>query len=689
MNTEIYKDKYLKYKKKYISLKELNNKKNINIQQKGGYGFNSGITNGIDFNLHNIENEKYIGIDGKSNIIFDIYESLLDKLLIRDETTQIIDCDFIDNFNTKIFIDLDNKYGITYSDGNLNIPSSWAYKLIEGSKPIVTTNSSIFLLESKTDKTNRKVLKVFKGSDPNKSINYGTTSQDIDKYVDDYLSLQITKIFNTSSKFTNFQSKFITMDATTFNEAFNYNKLDLDKDFIQTNGEREICKLYLATGNNNPINDLIINLILQKLRKEKVLPYDNFVKYYNMFISKYNNEYTYFILMDYLDNTAYNLIEKNKTIDPIQILNTITLMCNTIKSKDYLFNHTDMKLENVFYKLFDTKPGDNILSFDITLDGNKKHIAYYLADFDKSSITYHNIRFYNNQSIIGTESSLYNSFLTNDMMPKNARISDKYILYNISRKSGISALTAIKNIETEQLYMRYSMFSYYTSFDYISLLLSMGCIISFDRLIELSTYADKFIVDAITVLQNYNKYSWTETKNKKYDGDFGLLLLPFISNNYRSKQEIKLIDSKPIIKFLYTTKEYNKLCLSIPFYVNKHEYQIQANKGLIKGIGSILATAIGSTNYIYKIDIDKTRKFYKDIDKLTQIEKYILDSTQGAYTINYTGDKILKSVFIVKTNKYSHVNSIYTYDDFSEEKEIVLDIYNHYMRPDILDLVEL
>ncbi len=719
---DLYKSKYLKYKTKYLQLKDIQKLK----QFKGGYGGTKSILKIQNFPEKNNTNESYIYINSdlhtKENSIFTIYNEMLDKLLTMDPISNVINFDFIDDFHSKIYIDVKNKYQITSNDSGLVFPESWKYEM-DGKRLIQTNNSTTIFLKKRgdADGLGNKVLKIFTGKDAAKS----TIIKNLDD-IQDYLSLQIARIQDicpstvSAAAVTDLQKNYSCISKQTFNERHNYNELT-DDDFLKTNNvnyfddpvtsnyvtnlESKLCNLYLSTANNNPINDFIINLLIQKILKDTQLAgksvYNNFVKYDSIFVAQYNGVYTYFIIMDRLDGDVYSLLEKPNPIlsddTKVEIIhnmfNAVENICNILKEKPYLFTHTDLKLENIFYKLFNDKPLDEMNMSNIhqiNINGENKWIVYYIADFDKSSITYKNIRFYNNSGLIGTESSMYSAF--QDISMYNVPIQNDKKQYKIERIVP-TGLADIKNIETEQLYIRYTRFPYYTSFDYVSLILSIAVIAPKEilkRINPLNKF-DKYITNSASLINTYNSLVWANPI-KKYDGDFGTLLVSLITHSRELENNLftHIIDKKsvppPNVKKILITNREHKLCLSIPFIRIEHNnYVPDPTKYTITKIGSFFTSAVtGDSDYMYTLNIKETDKLYdsiptynifKNIDRYGKSEKEtdkeLYKKILQQYEILFTGDSKTDSILrkqniIVKTNKYSSAlmfTRLYNYDN--------------------------
>ena len=145
---DLYKSKYLKYKTKYLQLKDIQKLKEF----RGGYGGTKSILKIQNFTEKNDTNKSYIYINSdvhtEEKSIFTIYDQILDKLLTMDPISNVINFDFIDDFHSKIYIDVKNKYQITSKDTGLIFPESWKYEM-DGKKIIHTDNSTTIFLKKR------------------------------------------------------------------------------------------------------------------------------------------------------------------------------------------------------------------------------------------------------------------------------------------------------------------------------------------------------------------------------------------------------------------------------------------------------------------------------------------------------------------------------------------------------------
>jgi hypothetical protein len=361
------------------------------------------------------------------NSQYSLYKPLLDNLLKINNG--IINMDFISNFARNIYYDNGKRPVFEISLDILNPGGQQEAKWVNpmNQKYQITKaftqkhgNTSILFLDD--PKKINKVLKIF-------------NNIDVDvKKIKDYLSMNVSEIKPSIKTFEfSIQKNYLLFSEDNFN-IINFN---MDNNFIESNKE---SKLYLSVKNNDAINDYIINLILQNInesmpREEKI----KFVKYDNLFVTRVNGVYRYCIIMEKMEGSLDNYIENelkfNDQSELYRIFSKVETELNKLKTKQYLFTHTDMKVENVFYKKIERR-------------GGPPRIEPYLADFDKSSITFHNIRFYNDISVSGgiksyTDPTKFIGNYLQDSYTKSMGIHRKHLL-NIA-SNNVSPMAAAEN----------------------------------------------------------------------------------------------------------------------------------------------------------------------------------------------------------------------------------------------------
>jgi len=652
----------------------------INKNMNGGYGYNTKYWNehGL-FKKYNNDNLNCLILKNdynSDNTQFNKYSSILKELL--NYKNYVINIQFISNFFRYIYYDINNDYSLQKNGDNFvwSNPNITNFKI---TKTIIQPhgNTSILFLEN-NDKKDKKVLKIFN----NISISDNKYNDNNLVCIKDYLSLEITRI---GDKFS-FQNNnfFITQDQFKY---INFNK---QKHFIKDQNDKDII---LSCKNNDAINDYIINLILQQIEQDDQLNNFKYVKYHNLFVTKVDDKYRYCIIMDSMDgsidgyiNDKFKDYKANINNDKTKYTNTMKDILeqaeknlNYIKDQKYLFTHTDMKIENLFYK--NKNIGTN--------KDPKQKLEVYLADFDKSSISYHNIRFYND--ITKTDNKIKQS-LNNRGFIFNYIKNDSYTIDNINAdKDNIKQkhyrLSRIAvnlqndlntKIEFEQLYMRYNFTPYYISFDMCSLILSL---FYYDKkgLIKLEELKilEKYIFNDINVIYNFYKNSLS-LEDKK--GNFGELLNIILNSSNENDYFIynKLDNEYVHINKLYITNNRNKLCISYPLFKdNKSNHHVTDNIYITK-FNSIPQEYINNYNIQNVYDIYTSNNEYSN--NINFDTKYIIEYNDDNYNINYLGATTFKEYY-VKTNRYSYtsnlnISRINEFDNITiDEIEKIVDIF--------------
>ncbi len=598
---------------------------------------------------------------------FNSYNEELKNLFMYDKG--IINYEFMENFHRHVYYDLSDDFELVTTDGTLaGTTKGTTFKKngLGGSKIPYDIdpreihqahgNTSVYFLKHTSGNPDKNyVLKVF-----------NTVPIDISA-IPDYLSLEIIHIDEKGAPLLESQKNYVHVTKEAF-DTLNFNMID---DFIETNNNTH---LYLASKNNNAVNEYLINLILQHTNTELNLQ-DAFVKYINFFVTKVNGSYKYCLLMKSYTGSISGLFQKIKNKDFVlksswnelyaSILKSTETTLNKLKTRKHLFTHTDMKLENLFYNL---APVTNGGDFDISgkdSQGNdqKYKILVYIADFDKSSITHHNIRFYNSQAPIDSQSSLRTWLVDKRVVEeKNIRVV-KYkeavqnsIIESTYKYSGIGStfreMYSNTNIETEQLYMRYNYLPYHMTFDMISLIIS----IFWEKLLEkkegtLDTIVNKYISQWQSLHETFINYMGSH-----YDGNFGAMLNPILG--YSSKRPYQFISKiikekvQLIINKLYLTSD-NKICLSLPF--------IAALPMRAKQRESVLERVDA---YYIGIDALQTMNKFKDVFP-NEIGLFVSRgiSSENPFVIDYNEDidpEIIMDMILVKRNRSSKTPLTFT-----------------------------
>ena len=675
-----HKARYNEFSSKSKTKKASRNYCKHTYKQSGGLGGTAHLywNTNPDFVRVNADNAIRIILHKKYNPSvsqFARYKPMLTDLLTYANYN--INLDFINDFNKYIYYDVDGTFGIDIRKSQHGPGASWInsaksrFTIEKRLPPSSHENTTILFLKGPTGE--EKVLKVF-----------NNLPVSVDK-INEYLELDITHIGPNK---TGHKLNFNTQDE--FN-LYNFNLVD--STIPEAHPE---SRVYLSCRNNDAINDYIINLVIKHISGLSGNSGILSVNYDNLFITKIRTDagdvYRYCIIMDKFAGSLDSYFKKNiTTLTQREIMSTVAdclaqaeAILNLLKGPDYLFTHTDMKLENLFYKL-DSKTGKPVI---------------YIADFDKSSISLHGIRFYNDirqnpnlhglgrimNSVkgLGAYLNIDNYTIANYNSRKLSSDGNRPFHYSLAR-----AISPGIKFEFEQYYMRYGPVAYYTSFDMVSLILSFlyyrieqkdiaGPRIEQKDIAGSTSLIPLFQLDYSVMSSNkalskiLKKYMTKGTLNRLlkiykvqptwYNGNFGKLLAPLFGMGKADLESIKFIHNfvkaKPaLIKSVYLTYN-NKLALSLPI------------------------VAIG------KQSRDKTVKFipaipdnmYKEyIAKYPFLFSYIkyLNTHKAEFTIEYSGDFIAdklassghtKQRIIVKTNsqlQYDPYSLVYEWDYLS------------------------
>jgi hypothetical protein len=720
MEEDLAKYKYIKYKKKFLELKK--NKKNDEMD--GGHGT---PTIKIDkqradydreFHEHNSILKQYIVLDtkigGTINEISYEYKKMLFAMMnnLMTPINGKINLDFINRFNRNIHVDLTGDYSI---NGNVFKNPNLNYQ-IDTTISQGTGGGDIFLLKRQNKNNNlpdELILKIF-----NDTI-------DIDQ-INNYLSLEITRLVDHYSYFNKIvetftrQQNYITMSKNEYTKYYNFNDNYISVDeFINTNDDNNFKninqKTYLSTKNNNFTNEILVNLIIENiLLKINSDQYDHYIKYYNYFIANVNGTYRGCVIMDKMDGSLDRLLNQINSMlySDMDYSNKMNAFHDSIvkqivpsllvlKTKEYQFTHTDMKAENIFFKEIEVRedmPFDKY--FTITINNRTIYYKFYIADFDKSSITYNGIRFYNNYQsshsafagFIFNSQSFYSDFLNFDQTPNSYRMFRTMI-----------------NLPTEVFAMRYMMFPFFLFFDIQSLCFSL---FSYEIKEPQSNYINenkepKFKINKESEYQQlltlifggkreeqeeeqeelsnvrsiYSKY------NIPYHGDFSKLMEPVVVNNYVrifkpdmrdlfNAYGINETENNSNVKTILISTGQNKLIISLPFIprdINTASYYT-ANS-------IIYVPNNAETKRIYSFAKNEYKSFVNAIFSEGNIQPY--------YIVDFTGNKAITSASIFNpmgylrvgspvamTNRYTSQGFLYEFDWIEQENvQFIFDIY--------------
>ena len=174
-----------------------------------------------------------------------------------------------------------------------------------------------------------------------------------------------------------------------------------------------------------------------------------------------------------------------------KIFSDVFTALSILKQPQYAFIHGDLKSKNVLVQV--TKPMDQIT----TKEDIDKHVIFKIADFDKSSITWHKIRFHNDAT--GSTVANVSSQLTNHRAYLNQAGGPHYSIEDWFTffKAQYPSLPAT---EIEQIGIRYLPYPFYGSIDIYTLVLSMLTNAHFVKYVNNSVNVDTPVVKMLKQL---------------------------------------------------------------------------------------------------------------------------------------------------------------------------------------------
>jgi hypothetical protein len=378
---------------------------------------------------------------------------------------------------------------------------------------------------------------------------------------------------------------------------------------------------------------------------------------------------------DYISSPAYTLKSREDKLEmTLDILRQTENLLNIVKNRKNLFTHTDLKCENLFYKL--------------KQDGRPE---VYLADFDKSSITMNNIRFHCKNKTVDPYSFITQQIIGDQVIQQSAKDRIEGIFYAKGDEEFILNYRLGRNlrnvqdfvksvIEFEELYMRYNFTPYYMSFDIITLVMSMILFNSCEfqnAITEKNQLLFSFMNNYFVEFENFARY-YIPSSGRALDagGNFGEMigLLYRTGGNeisdvlFKQKYNPKSLAQYDYLKIdkLYLT-ENCKIGLSIPF------------KPLsINLLGSQKTSGIT----IFNVDSKASTGLYTGSTYREHATNIIQTYDKNHLTIEYNKDyavtgvaQLLQFTFpvsIIKTNRYSYTTTkynVYDYDDIKTKDD--------------------
>lgn len=215
---------------------------------------------------------------------------------------------------------------------------------------------------------------------------------------------------------------------------------------LLNNEDRVVMYSYNDNFNNQTIQHLILNIILNEI--------PNYVYQYDAFVctdTGYN-------ILEYATHGDLSTFIQNYDVDLnliTSVVKQILLPLKILKNKKYGFVHADLKTKNILI----TKNADKLIA--------------KISDFDKSSIFWNGIRFFNGTFIISgvkiTTHSFVNQVFDNSPYPL---IDNSY--YTLVPSENLNATQNIFNyIALEKVYTMHNPYGFYLSYDIYTFFFSL------------------------------------------------------------------------------------------------------------------------------------------------------------------------------------------------------------------------
>jgi hypothetical protein len=497
-----YKNKYLKYKNKYINLQKGGaSQVKINYDDNDVKLYQQTQANSICLNSKNSFEKVTNGPGSFKRFLF----QKLDDLMTENSLSSEINFDFVNlisaiPFNSNLFDIVRSSEGYKFVNDSLNYSIE---KVIDlggdagggggGSKIIfLKRNDERFEDLSVKNYPEKLVLKLF--NDDNTDTNYSP--------------LVIKEVHDGRVEVPPADNRYQPIKKDIFYKSYNF-----DKDYKATYKDKNRGNdVYLGVPLNDFKNEIVLNTILEKIFEEGSKDYkdiknlnNRLIKYYNFLkiqitdnTSRLKSSTTNYnaILMEKIDGTLYDLltnqVESNKMINRDGINeNFIIEFSHYINSLAYLknninrFTHTDLKSQNVFYRTVVPVVAEYGGAAAAQVPINQ----FLIADLDKSSVTYKGIRFYNgkltSKMVNLQDLNRYFNQITEEIS-KTVTIGEdnSFVILPTSLLR-----TIFPGIETEQLLMRYSIIPFIPYFDFITLYCEMKFLLNSDQEEELDKSA--------------------------------------------------------------------------------------------------------------------------------------------------------------------------------------------------------
>lgn len=350
-------------------------------------------------------------------------------------------------------------------------------------------------------------------------------------------------------------------DQQKHNKSIDYNIKKL------SNGNKSI----LAIGSDSFVNQTFVHMIINEIFQNKI---NNYIHQYDAFYCKSDTKYIGFNIMniansgdladfirDPTNKFSYNMI--------IDMFKQLLFPLSILKCNKYGFVHADLKINNIF------------------VHKKNNEIIYKLADFDKSSIYWNGIRFYNNKSDFVGSSLLnfYKGAIVNEYQKTNYYTFNSKIGYDI------------------QYYTMNSPLPVFMSYDIYTFVISLFREPVVYQLVE-KRWNDKN--DTISQLLNI----------LFYDEEVEIFKNNMKKNYERYTEYINTLNHIPLhdyIKLYQNRKVTDGININMKSILNNYLMMLNENN---KGIGNI---NVELNNYKLKVDVDNIYKLFGIPDSMNDI----------------------------------------------------------------------
>lgn len=371
------------------------------------------------------------------------------------------------------------------------------------------------------------------------------------------------------------------------NESIEYNKKKLN------NGVDAI----FSVGSDSFANQTFLHMIINEIFKQRI---DNYVHQFDAFYCKKGKSFTGFNIMDIAnDGDLADYIRNPKNMfgydSFVDLFKQILFPLSILKCNKYGFVHADFKTNNVFVH----KYGDRV--------------TFKLADFDKSSIYWNGVRFYNNDpgNIGYIALQLYYGV---DIEQKK-----DIVYYKFNNTAGYDI----------QYYVMNSVLPMFTSYDIYTFVISL--------------FREPVVYEMASKIWN-EENSVSELLNILFFEDDLVVFKDHMRKNYEQYKEfmdyVANISVEEYIDAYNNRKKIDGMGKGLREYVNNHMMVLNSNN---KGIGNINNEL---KNYKLKIDVDDVytlfgiKKSVNDIngklDKVHKKDKHVYHvANSGGWITSY------------------------------------------------------